>query len=265
MYYDELIDICHFRHINKEGENKKMKKPLIKKIIIALILVILLIAAIFFIWTQNTYKAISEPAIDMDSNYMEEDNWIIYGNKESSNGLILYPGAKVEPDAYAYLAQELSKNNILVAIPNVRLNLALFDYSKADEIIEKYSDVTWIVGGHSMGGAAAAMYADANMDRVKGLILLGAYSAENDNLSKSDLPVLSISGSNDGLSTPEKIEEKKSNLPNTAEFYEITGGNHAQFGVYGEQSGDNEAEIKVKEQQDKIVKAIKEWINNEID
>lgn len=241
-----------------------MKKSLVKKIMIAITILILLCAAIFLVWTQMTYKAVSVPAIKMDSNYMDEGDWIIYGNEDSSVGLILYPGAKVEPNAYAYLAQELSKNNMLVVIPNVLLNLAIFDYSKADEIIGNYKEVNWIVGGHSMGGAAAAMYADANLDKVKGVILLGSYSAENDNLSKSRLPVLSISGSYDGLSTPEKIDDRKENLPTTTEFFEIMGGNHAQFGVYGEQSGDKEADISVKEQQDKIVESIKEWINKEI-
>ncbi len=57
--------------------------------------------------------------------------------------------------------------------------------------------------------------------------------------------MLSISGSEDGLSTPEKVENMSDYLPNTTDFVEIDGGNHAYFGVYGSQSGDNEAEITV--------------------
>ncbi|MDE5052717.1 alpha/beta hydrolase [Niallia taxi] len=237
-----------------------MKKIINKKSILAVVIVLVLAIGIFFGWTQMTYKAAEDPAISMDSNYVKEDDWLIYGDKSSTTGIILYPGAKVEPEAYAYLAQELAKDNMIVAIPKVALNLALFDYKKANEMITKYKEVDWIIGGHSMGGAAAAMYVDKNMDKVKGLIFLGSYAADNELLFKSSLPVLSISGSEDGLSTPEKINEKKNLLPSTTEYFQIKGGNHAQFGVYGEQPGDNKAKISVKEQQDIIVETIEDWV-----
>ncbi|MCE4049251.1 MULTISPECIES: alpha/beta fold hydrolase [Bacillaceae] len=237
-----------------------MKKIFNKKVLLSLLIVILLAVSAFFVWTQITYEAIDDPAIKMDNKYSKDGDWLIYGDKDSTTGIILYPGAKVEPEAYGYLAQELAKNNMLVAIPNVTLNLPIFDYSKADELIGEYKGVeNWILGGHSMGGAAAAMYADKNIDKVQGLVLLGSYAAENETLSSSSLPVLSISGSEDGLSTQAKIKENKPYLPDTAEYVEIAGGNHAQFGVYGEQSGDNEAKISVKEQQDSIVDNIEKW------
>ncbi len=67
----------------------------------------------------------------------------------------------------------------------------------------------------------------------------------------------------DGLSTPEKINENSSNLPETTDFIEIPGGNHAYFGVYGSQSGDNEAQITVNEQQEIIVDLIVDWLEND--
>lgn len=237
-----------------------MKKIFNKKVVFALIIVILLAVSAFIVWTQITYEAIDDSEIKLENNFSKENDWMIYGDKNSITGVILYPGAKVEPEAYGYLAQELAESNMLVAIPKVTLNLAIFDYSKADELIGEFNGVkNWIIGGHSMGGAAAAMYADKNMDQVQGLVLLGSFAAENETLANSSLPVLSISGSEDGLSTPEKIKQHKPYLPETAEYFEIKGGNHAQFGVYGEQSGDNEAEISVKEQQDIIVDKIEKW------
>ncbi|PAM94491.1 alpha/beta hydrolase, partial [Flavobacterium sp. IR1] len=41
----------------------------------------------------------------------------------------------------------------------------------------------------------------------------------------------------------------------------IPGGNHAYFGVYGSQSGDNEAKITVSEQQEIIIKTIVSWLD----
>ena len=243
-----------------------MKKILNKKTLFisffALGLVLILSFSIFFIWSQNTFEAIDASQIEIEEVIKSEDGWYIYRAENADKGLILYPGAKVEPEAYAYLAQELSKQNITVAIPSVRLNLSILDVSKADEIIEKDDSLEWYVSGHSMGGAAAAMYADQHLDSINGLILLGAYAASNDYLSESNLPVLSISGSEDGLSTPEKINENSSNLPKTTDFIEIPGGNHAYFGVYGSQSGDNEAQITVSEQQEIIVALIVDWLEN---
>ncbi|WP_416148276.1 alpha/beta fold hydrolase [Salipaludibacillus sp. HK11] len=244
-----------------------MKKILNKKALlitfITLGIIVILSLSLFFIWSQNTYSVIDAPQLKIEEVKNLEDGWYIYTAENADKGLILYPGAKVEPEAYGYLAQELSKQNITVAIPSVRLNLPILDISKANEIIKNDNRIEWYIGGHSMGGAAAAMYADRYLDRVNGLILLGSYAASNDFLSESNLPVLSISGAEDGLSTPDKIKEYSSNLPQTTtNFIEIPGGNHAYFGVYGSQSGDNEALITVDEQQEMIIDKIVNWLED---
>ncbi|KMK76524.1 alpha/beta family hydrolase [Alkalihalobacillus pseudalcaliphilus] len=244
-----------------------MKKLINKKMLlilfIALGIIIILSLSLFYIWTQNTYSALDIQELVIEEEKKLENGWYFYTSEKADKGIILYPGAKVEPEAYGYLAQELSKQNITVAIPSVRLNLPILDVSKANEVIENGDHIEWYIAGHSMGGAAAAMYADRNLDRVNGLILLGAYAASNDFLSESNLPVLSISGELDGLSTPEKIKEYSSNLPQTAYFLEIPGGNHAYFGVYGSQSGDNEAQITVDEQQAMIIDSIVNWLESD--
>lgn len=237
-----------------------IKKIVNKKTLLILGCIVLICLMSFFVWTQFTYKLIDDPTIVLDEEVQLENDWLVYTVEDATTGLILYPGAKVLPEAYAYLAQEVSKQGISVAIPTVTLNLPIVDQSKAAEFIDRNDDMEWFIGGHSMGGAAAAMYADQQLDKVNGLILLGAYAADNDDLKNADLPVLSISGSEDGLSTPEKVENMSGNLPNTTEFVEIDGGNHAYFGVYGSQSGDNEAEITVGEQQAIIVETMVDWI-----
>jgi hypothetical protein len=67
------------------------------------------------------------------------------------------------------------------------------------------------------------------------------------------LSVLSISGSNDGLSTPDKIAASKSLLPSTASYATVVGGVHAFFGDYGEQPGDGEPGISREGAQQQIV------------
>lgn len=85
------------------------------------------------------------------------------------------------------------------------------------------------MGGHSLGGVRACQLA-ADADA---LVLFGSYCATD--LSKSDLAVLSLAGSEDGLSTPEKIDDARDQLPADAEMIEIEGASHASFGDYGAQ------------------------------
>ncbi|MBK0297276.1 alpha/beta hydrolase, partial [Bacillus sp. S34] len=63
-----------------------------------------------------------------------------------------------------------------------------------------------------------------------GLLLLGSYCAND--ISRSYISVLSVSGSRDGLSTPAKVDAARHLLPSNATMTEIQGSNHADFGAY---------------------------------
>ncbi len=66
---------------------------------------------------------------------------------------------------------------------------------------------------------------------------------------------MSVYGTLDGLATGEKIEASRALLPADTTWAPIAGGNHAQFGWYGDQAGDNPAAISRIEQQNQIVAA----------
>ena len=68
------------------------------------------------------------------------------------------------------------------------------------------------------------------------LVLFASYCAND--LSGSALPVLGLAGSEDGLSTPQKIADARHLLPADATMVEIPGASHASFGDYGPQPGD---------------------------
>ncbi|MCU1420467.1 MAG: hypothetical protein JWN36_118, partial [Microbacteriaceae bacterium] len=69
--------------------------------------------------------------------------------------------------------------------------------------------------------------------------------------------VLSISGSRDGLSTPQKIADARPLLPDSARFVVIRGADHASFGDYGAQPGDNPATITSARAQVEITRALR--------
>lgn len=162
-------------------------------------------------------------------------------------GVIFYPGGKVEETAYAPLMRELAKEGYEVYLVRMPLRLAVFKPDAASAIIEGNSDISqWTLMGHSLGGAMAANYASKNPKQVENLVLLAAYSAND--LSTTDINVFLIYGSNDGVLAMDKYEKNKKNLPDSYHEFEIDGGNHGNFGYYGNQKGDQKATISRKEQ-----------------
>ena len=182
--------------------------------------------------------------------------WLVFQPTQSSptTGLIIYPGGRVDPRAYAPQAHKIAEKGYLVVIVPMPLNLAVFGSGRAASVIQAYPDIEkWVIGGHSLGGSMAASYAYNHTDQIDGLVLWASYPANSNDLSKSTIRTTSISGSLDGLSTPAKINTSRSLLPQDTTWVQIEGGNHAQFGWYGDQSGDNPATISREEQQAQIV------------
>ncbi len=158
---------------------------------------------------------------------------------EVKTGFIFYPGGKVDYKAYYPLMQTLADLGIFTAVTKMPFNLAILDTDAAEKIQNTYPEITdWYIGGHSLGGAMAATHVSKNLESFKGLVLLGAYSTKD--ISDSQLPVLSIYGSNDEVMNRDKYESNRSNLPSNFTELVIDGGCHAYFGVYGEQKGDGE-------------------------
>jgi len=162
-------------------------------------------------------------------------------------GLAFYPGARVPPEAYAYLGKALARAGYLTVILALPLNFAVFSPAMAQRAIDAYPDIkAWAVGGHSLGGAMAASFCSRRPDKVTGLLFLAAYPGGGTDLSASGLRVLSISASNDGLATAAKIQASRHLVPPSARFVELAGGNHAQFGDYGAQPGDGTATLSAQ-------------------
>lgn len=239
-------------------------KKFIKYSLISIAVILLLAFGGFYFWSQQTYK----PSKEMYSlvgkvNTDHEHNWDVFEPlKNKETGIILYPGAKVEPEAYSYFAKGLAKDGYTVIIPNIKFNFALLDVNKAEQVIESYPTIkNWYVGGHSLGGVAAASFAYENLNKIDGIIFLGSYPNNSNDFSDLNVPILSLYAENDGLSTISKIEETKHLLSQDTTMYEVLGGNHAQFGMYGKQKGDKKATITAKQQQDKIIEVTTKWLD----
>ncbi len=235
---------------------------ILRRIILVLAILLAVAAAAFTAWGLTPAQPMPEAlsALQSDSQVTVTSGAVLGfspAGQTPTTAFIFYPGGHVDYRAYAPLARELAAQGFLVFIPRMPLNLAVLAPDAAGRIIAAHPEVTsWTVGGHSLGGAMAARFALQNPGIVQGLVLLAAYPASSDDLSKTSLRVLSISASLDGLATPEKIAASLALLPADASRLEIAGGNHAQFGWYGEQPGDLPARVSRSAQQAQVTEAI---------
>ena len=246
------------------------KKRNIRKIHVAVLVVAITIIGLTRIhaWLDNYYRAtdaaweyIDEPRSGVEVSY--KDNTIVYMPKEPKAGLIFYPGGLVETEAYAPLLEQLAENDIMVIEVEMPHYLALLDANGARGIQAKYPEINkWYLGGHSLGGAMASLYADRHQTEYEGLILLAAYSTK-DLSDEPDIDVLLIRGSEDQVLSLEKYDENKANLPDDYKEVVIDGGCHAYFGNYGQQVGDGQPSITVEEQTKETVDSIVEFITGE--
>ena len=101
----------------------------------------------------------------------------------------------------------------------------------------------------------AARYTFNQAEKVHGLVLMAAYPEPNIDLSGLNLPVVSIYGERDGLTSVDDIEQSLARLPAKTRGVLINGGNHAQFGWYGNQSDDNPAMVSRDKQYLQVIKA----------
>lgn len=181
--------------------------------------------------------------------------------KYSEKFLLFYPGAFVDPVAYAPLCHELAGHGIECLIVKMPLRSALFGYHAPSKMsVSGKLGKEFILAGHSHGAEMAAHYVNEQPGRIDKLILLGTQYPEKISLAENKIKVLKVYGTKDGLEPVSEVEKNKINLPTGTHYVEIPGGNHGQFGYYGKQPFDDPASISRQEQQKQVVQAMLTFI-----
>lgn len=226
-----------------------------------MILAVIVCGSVVYVEQYYHADAAAEEALVSDGNVSVERTgygWYFDGPGEES-ALVFYPGGKVEETAYAPLLHELAAEGMDGCLVKVPFRLAFLGIGKADEAMALHKYARWYVGGHSLGGVAAAFYAAEHGGALDGIVLLGAYSTKK---LSDDLSALSIRGSEDRVLDLKAYQENLGNDPADTNEVVIEGGNHAQFGSYGIQKGDGTALITPVEQRLETARAIIAWLKN---
>lgn len=236
----------------------------ILRILLIGILVIFLLGILGLVgWATVSAQSPTERAVAIlrENGIEREDGQLVFRpDSPTDKGLIYYPGGLVDPEAYAVTAQGIADAGYLVVIPKMPLNLAFTGINRADGIRADFPEIeSWVIGGHSLGGAMAAQYAKNNVDNLDGLIMYASYPANNEDFVDFPLPILTIMGSKDpGAPQQEAFYDT---IADSAERFIIEGGNHRQYADYSYQPDDGIATISVAEQQDQIIAATVQFLD----
>lgn len=234
-----------------------------QKVLIVITSIVFLVFLISLLWLINSYKAMSEVDPYLDSNesvevFKDENGYYTFKPLNYSKAIIFYPGGKVDHLAYAPLLFELAEAGYLTILVEMPFNLAVFNINAANKVKSIYDNIEeWYLMGHSLGGSMAASHLSKNTVDYAGLILLGSYSTVD--LNNHNLIILSIYGENDLIINMENYKNNLKNIKDVKELI-VTGGNHANFGYYGNQKGDGVSSIDRNKQISETVNFITEYI-----
>ncbi len=240
-----------------------MKKRLVK---IFLIIVLVFVISIS-IWINITYEPDATAMKYMSStetvSVLEKDFGLSFTPQGIMRdaGIIFYPGAKVEPEAYSPIAFKLAEKGYQTIIVKMPFNLAVLDSDRGKKVMDHYKEIEyWYIGGHSLGGAMAGNFAHENKELIEGVFFLGAYPVKD--FSKTSIDILIVNGSVDGILNEKRLDAAEAFIPNNSQNITIEGGNHSQFGSYGLQKNDQVAEITFEEQLNITIEEIIDLVEN---
>ena len=217
--------------------------------------------AIFVTWSLLAYRAQGperQTALESDARVTvtaADGHWSFTPRAPARAGLIFFPGAMVDPVAYAPLVHAIADagySAILIQVPR----RGAFGGADGPEVFARARAAAaaapvqrWVVAGHSRGGVIACHVVRDGFPGLAGAVLLGTSHPRDFSLAAATIPITRVYGTRDTIADVEKLERTRENLPPSARIVRIDGGNHSQFGYYGFQPGDWPATITREAQQ----------------
>jgi len=246
-----------------------MSKILPKKSVWVLIGIVLAGFCIWVVqWATYARPPLPEAVEALRSDHLvavAETPWLTFTPQQDlpETGFIFHPGGRIDPRGYSDLMRVISEKGYLVVVPTMPINMAVFNSNIADEIIAAHPEIQhWVIGGHSVGGTAAAQYTFAHPDQIAGLAIWASYPADGADISGLNIPVVLMYGGNETGVTDENVGVRKHLLPPDTRYIKIEGGDHHQFGSYLLTTEENLATISREDQHAQIISAMLELLQS---
>ena len=219
-------------------------------------------AVVSTLWLTNSMRTQGVDSALMQSGNMvtvvdgESNLAFLPGKQVARTGLIFFCGSGVSAVAYAPLLRPIADAGYPVVVVKLPYRFAPLDAHKAEAInraVKVIADhpalTSWVISGHSLGGALAARMAKSHHGLIAGLVLVGTTHPKQDDLSFLQLPMTKIYATNDGVAPVDKVLSNQGLLPKQTNWVKIVGGNHSQFAHYGQQLFDGDATVDREVQQ----------------
>ena len=185
-------------------------------------------------------------------------------NVTPETGFIFYPGGEVDPVGYTEPLLRIAAAGYLVVNVPMPLDLAVLAPDRADAVVAAFPEIrTWVIGGHSLGGAMAGHYVRKHPGQMAGLLLWDAYVDTADDLSGQALPVRQIHRLEPDGQPPAKYRETRHLLPKNAELVPLAGASHINYGRFNPARRFREAPpatIPIELQHEQIARASIEFL-----
>ena len=243
-----------------------------KKIVLSLIGIVLAGVLIWGVqWATYVRPPLPEAVEALQSDELvavTDTPWLTFTPQHNlqETGFIFYPGGRINPRGYSTLMRPISEEGYLVVVPTMPINMAIFNSNIADEIIAAHPEIKhWVIGGHSVGGTAAAQYTFSHPEQIAGLAIWSSYPADGSVISGLDIPVILMYGGNETRVTDESVGVRKHLLPLDTRYIKIEGGDHHQFGSYVLTTEENLATISREAQHAQILAAMLELLRSVAD
>jgi len=217
---------------------------------------------VFVTWALLAYRPSGEARRAMESDarvvVVEADAYWTFtptGARNHRTALLFFPGALVDPVAYAPLLRRVAERGYPALLVRVPRRAAfggaegLPPIERAREGMRAVETLQWVVAGHSRGAEIAARMLLESPERLSALVLIGSSHPRDISLAHLTVPIARVYGTRDTIADVTKVEATRHNLPAGARQIRIGGGNHSQFGYYGFQPGDWPATISREAQQ----------------
>ena len=228
--------------------------------------------AVFVVWSLIAYRASGDAHAAartdarVDVSRQPSGIWYFKPLQPTATkpvGLVFFPGALVDPTAYAPITRLVAEQgypSFIVELPK----RGAFGGAESGELSARVRATlrderlpkTWVAAGHSRGAVVASTVASESHPGLSGLVFIGTSHPRDVDLSKLTIPVGKIVGTRDGLASPDEVEANMPKLPPSTHWTWVDGGNHSQFGWYGFQPGDRRATISADSQRGVMMRAV---------